>query len=276
MSDVVRQDFDGVVMEIDNSQLTVFNLCPAKYRYVYHDLLGQTVGDAAHFSSCMVHPPIVGWYGGGGEFDWDGAWKAYEAIASTPGEAPYTLDRAKSIFAQFIEQFAPDQKEFEFVCGETTFSVDLGFGRFISKPDLVLRDKTTGELGVQDIKMSKYGVGAELSPFDRQFVGQAVATKAKWMMKAHIQVLMRETRITRSYCPVLPGLVKEWEQELKLEYAWLEKCMETGVWPKHAPASCTAYFTQCEFADLCALSVGRTEEIERRPQADPYAYLRGE
>lgn len=262
-----------MINELDFTQLSLFTFCPRKYKYIFMDELEHHVGNAAVFGSALVHPPIVAWYKHEAP-DWDAYHKAFKAEAPKPMDDLYNLDRARAVYEKYIEAYASDLDEYELVCGEVAASFAVAGGRFVSKPDLVLRERATGHVGVIDIKSSKWLIGAELVPFDRQFLGQARLVNAKWMIKTHIQLLKKETRLSRSHRLVMPDLLAEWEAELDLVYKWVDACKETGVWPKQAPGSCTAFNSMCEFLDLCGMGKLREGMIAAATKVDSKAYLK--
>lgn len=268
------------MLELDNSQLALFLLCPRKYQYIYREHLENKVGNAAHFSTHLIHKPICAWHQGLPP-DWDVYFEAYKAVAietlaPKKGDDLYTLARARDIYNKYTETFKSDLSEFDFVTSEVAVSFPIACGdRWITKPDLVLRERATGRLGVLDLKASKWGIGAELIPFDRQFLGQAKHVGADWMMKGHIQLLKSENRLTRSRVKVSPDLLAEWEAELDVVYRFVELCEKSGIWPKNSPGGCSAFNQKCEFLEVCGAGELRKVLIEEWPKGDPFAYLKG-
>lgn len=261
------------IMELDYTQLSLFTFCPRKYKYIYRDCLEHHVGNAAHFSSLLVHQGIAAWYKNE-KPDWAGWYDLYLAVVPKPDDELYTLPRAQKVVELYSEQFASDREEYELVGAEVAGSFEISNNdRFISKPDLILSEKTTGNRGVIDIKTSKWAINAELITFDRQFLGQARLVGAQWMMKSHVQLLKKDTRLTRSYRLVTPDLLDEWQREIETVYAFIAICEKTGVWPKQAPGSCTSYNSLCEFVELCGMGKLREQIVTNWKKVDPFAYL---
>lgn len=268
-------------MELDYTQLSLFGLCPARYKYTYRDQIKHTMGNAAQWSSEIIHPCLANWYTDK-ETDWDKLWSKYSEVATDPGGDVYTLDKAKTLYKEYVERFISDKEEFEVLTSEVTGSTPVGpvealpnDGRFISKPDLLLRERATGKVGSADFKVSKYNIQADLLPFDRQFLGQARLSGAEFMLKMHIQVLKTKIVFNRSYQVVNKELLDEWEAELLQEYKWVEDCERTDIWPKHSPDACYAYFTPCPYIGICNAGVLRQKVIDSAEKADSFGYLKG-
>jgi hypothetical protein len=261
--------------ELDYTQLSLFTFCPRKYWYIYRQCLEHKVGNAAIFSSELIHPAITGWYVGK-EPDWDSLWQVYSDKVANVQDDFYTLDRAKDIYTKYVHDYQDDLEKYTLISTEVSASIPIGNvgDRFISKPDLVLIDKDIPGIGVLDIKTSKWPIGADLVPFDRQFLGQVKLTGATWMMKGHAQILKREIRLTRSFQLVTPDLLDEWEEEVCLTYRYMEICEVMNIWPKHSPGSCSAFNQKCEFMDLCGTGKLMDNIIKSWPKVDPFAYLK--
>lgn len=259
-------------MKVDYTQLSLFSFCPRKYWYIYKQCLEQSMGNAPIFSSELVHPAIAAWYLKE-EPNWGKMWEKYTAKAPKPDDEFYSLDRAKAIHAGYITQFASDMVEYTVITAEEVMRRGLDFAKWLSKPDVVLLENLSHDHVVLDIKTSKWGVGSELLPFDRQFLGQARVTKAKWMIKCHVYMTKKGNEITRSARMVSPDLLDEWEEELEQQCRYLEMCEANGVWPKQAPGSCYAFNRLCEFAGLCEMGGLKDQAIANWKKVNPFEYL---
>jgi hypothetical protein len=274
----------GVVLpeiEADYTQLSLFTMCPMKYWYIYRMGMEDKVGDAALFSSALLHPAISAWHLGE-ELKWDEWFKAFVESAKFPDMQIHTLEMAKLVYGTYVKQYASDRDEYEVVVSEVAASVPLDEDRWVSKPDVVLRRKSDGLIGVDDLKASGWQIGQELLPFDRQFLGQVKLVGAQWMRKTHVYLMKPlKTRpgprceITRSEHRVSEELLREWEQEIEMQMLWMKLCEVTGVWPKHSPGACTAFMKHCEFEKVCMAGKLRGKLVEGAEKVDARAYLKG-
>jgi len=113
-------------VELDYTQLSLFGMCPAKYKYTYRDQLEDVVGNAAHFSSELIHPALSSWYKGE-ENQWEHWWEKYTAAAPNPGDDLYTLPRAEEIYDEYTELYKSDKEEYEVITTEVSGVTPVGY-----------------------------------------------------------------------------------------------------------------------------------------------------
>lgn len=269
-------------LDLDNSRLETYSLCPQKYHNQYN--LGLTTPKHLNtrFSTYLVHDPITEWYLRGrdwqpGQEDWERR-QAHMAITAeeqaVKANAVYSVENAQRCFKFYTERFSNDHDEFEFL-GIENYLVDksLGFG---SKPDVRARRRSDGSFYTFELKFSDWDFILEAAPMNPQFLGQVNNTKGRGCIVTLIQpsgAKWSHFGSVRQVIEPTPEELESWRQQTKFKIANVRRSYQEGVWPKHTPNACSSY-GGCYFVDLC--TAGHPKEmLSRMPKAeDPLAYLR--
>jgi hypothetical protein len=148
---------------------------------------------------------------------------------------------------------------------------------YLSIPDLVLERIGDDKVVVNDFKHSTWDMNVDLDSFDRQLLGQAFVTGAKFLMKTHILSSVKSSRdygtvasfeINRSFDPVETDQMEEWIQEACQTADEIIRAKERNVFVKQAPKGCFAFMKKCEFKDLCSLGGAREHMIATMPKRE--------
>lgn len=289
------KDHPGVRF-LDFSQLTTFEMCGAKYNYIYGHSLPDPKHPSAIFSAEIVHPMLSDWYIKGG---WGGlgahdalltkCWKNFQTAIqgrklTRNQQATYTKGNAQMVISNYIQKYTPDLQLYKVVNSEEVYWGTLdGLKDFLwlSKPDLVL-SRVDNALVVVDFKSSQYAFNNKLIPFDRQFLGQAYLTNAKFIMKRHIQLEHRITsedaeeasiNLVPTFLEVDSDLLTEWEAETVQSARDYLSAVEHNVWIKRAPTACNAFNQPCTFMDICTLGHTRDIMLKQAKKVNNMEYL---
>lgn len=268
-------------LDLDNSRLETYGLCPMKYHNQYNLGLATPKHLNTRFSTHMVHDPITEWYLKGK--DWslsDEEWERRQArLAITAEEqsvkanAIYNADNAKRCFEFYTKRFEEDHDRFEFL-GIEQYLVDtsLGFG---SKPDVRARERETGKLYTFELKFSDWDFILEAATMNPQFLGQINNTKGHGCIVTLVQPSGAKWGSFGSVRQVIEPTAEEleaWRKDTAFKIQNVRRSYKQNQWPKHTPQACTAY-GGCYFVDLC--TAGHPKEmLDRFPRAEnPLAYL---
>lgn len=268
-------------VDLDNSRLETYGLCPQKYDFLYNRGLATKKHLNTRFSTHMIHDPITQWYiRGKGWFLSDGEWETRQGLlaitakeAAVKANAVYCVENAKKAFKFYTERFTSDHDDFEFL-GVEQYLVDksLGFG---SKPDVRARRLADGKLFTFELKFSDWEFILENAPINSQFLGQVNNTKGSGTIVTLVQpsgTKWTHFGSVRQIIEPTPAELDTWRQDTKHKIAQVRHSYAEGVWPKQAPHACSS-FGGCPFADLCVAGIPK-EMLDRWPRAeDPLAYL---
>lgn len=265
------------------SQIEKWEQCHRKWAYYYLDKLESPKSWASEFSSALIHPVLSRWYVDNGkptDIDWMKLWHDYISVigqippSSKADTQIYTLRTAQTHLGLYMDQYKLDFDMYDTVSSEEMFfKIIPGVSKFVylSKPDVLLQRKTDKKKVTLDFKHSKWDINADLSSFDRQFLGQAWVTDAKFMMKTHMQTKYTiktdsEYITKRSHEPVDDDQMKEFVEELQMKCDQIAMAKAKNVFPKHAPKACNDFRKPCEYIDLCRVGSGRQSMIEFLPK----------
>ena len=262
----------------DNSRLNTHQTCPRLYYYLYELGLREPKGTSARFSEWLVHLPLTEWYAHMGSHE--PPWEALRAFfAMTPEEqaikanAKYSIETAKLAFEFYTARFRSDFERFDVLSTEQ-YIVDhaLAFG---SKPDVQLREKTSGLVWTLEIKFSAWDfvtTGACMNP---QFLGQVNNTRGHGVIVAQIMpqdAKWKTFQVYRHEIVPRPADMVEWESDTRARIAQVQASELSNVWPKHVPEACTRFNRECFFLGLCEAGAPQGM-IDRMEHHDPLAYL---
>lgn len=268
-------------IDLDNSRLETYALCPMKYHNKYNLELAEPKHLNTRFSTHCIHDPITEWYWNGpawrpSDEDWE---RRQARLAITAEEqavkanAVYCIESAKRVFDFYTERFAADHERFEFF-GIENYLVDesLGFG---SKPDVRARERSTGKLYTLELKFSDWDFVFEAAPMNPQFLGQINTTKGVGVVVTLVQpngTKWSNFGSARVEIEPTPEELAAWRADTAFKIDNVRRSYATGVWPKHTPNACTQY-GGCYFVDLC--TAGHPKEmLDRFPRnADSLGYL---
>src|SRR3990167_5709059 len=264
---------------IDMSQLNTFERCPELYNNVYNKGLQELKGPGALFSSLVIHPLLSRWYLAGGTRPLTPlmikkAWMSFNNKCSLLNlrqnqTYAYSFSTVTKLLATYVTQYSLDFDMYKVASSEDFYwkvmtNIDFLGGKviFISKPDLVLMRLGDGAITTLDWKTSMYNTQPTLLPFDRQFLGQAWVTDAKFMLKAFMLLPASAgvyPTLIREFAEVDKDLMLEFEKELYISIQQLLLSKQLEVWPKRAPNSCYPFpGITCSFIDLCPLGKMKT------------------
>lgn len=278
----IKENSDYLV--VSHSQIEKFEQCHRKWSYHSIDKLVEQKTWPMNFSGMMLHPALSRWYTSGGkqtfgDKDWQNAWLAYttsmEGVPLPRNQTSiYSINNAFTIINTYINQFYKDFEMYKVVESETKrWKILPGMKAvYLSIPDLVLSRIGDEKIVVNDFKHSTWDVNADLQVFDRQLLGQAWVTDAKFLMKTHIHTKVGRAgenpliTITRPFDPVEPDQLSEWLDEVCMTADEIQRAREKGVFVKHAPKGCFAFQKKCEFVELCNLGSSRKFMIESMPK----------
>ena len=262
----------------DSSRLETFQTCPRLYYYLYELGLKGPKGTSARFSEWMVHLPLTEWYAHAGNHtpEWETLWRCF---AITPEEqaikanAKYSITTAKLVFDFYTTRFAGDFERFE-VLDTEQYIVDhiLQFG---SKPDVRLRERTTGLAWTLELKFSAWDfvtTGACMNP---QFLGQVNNTGGHGIIVAQIMPTDTKWETLQAYRHEIvprPADMAEWRADTIARIAQVKASEASGVWHKHVPMACTRFNQECFFLRLCEAGAPKGM-IDRMETHNPLAYL---
>ena len=246
-------------LDLDNSRLETYALCPMKYHNQYNLKLATPKHLNTRFSTHCIHDPITEWYWNGP--DWrpsDEDWERRQArLAITPDEllvkanAVYCIENAKKAFDFYTERFKDDHNRFRFT-GIENYIVDpvLGFG---SKPDVRAVEIDTGNLYTFELKFSDWDFILEAAPMNPQFLGQVNNTKGSGVIVTLLSPSGTKWQTfgsARMEIEPTPEELADWRASTQMKIENVRRSYATGVWPKHTPNACTQY-GGCYFLDLC-------------------------
>jgi hypothetical protein len=268
------------------SQIEKWEQCHRKWSYYYIDKLESAKSWASEFSSALIHPALAKWYLTGGTRlavnEWDELWENYiNVVGQIPSSSKadteiYTLRNAIQHIGIYVERYEPDFDMYDTVSSEEMFFKivpDVDKFVYLSKPDVLLARKTDKKKVTLDFKHSKWDINAGLSPFDRQFLGQAWVTGAEFMMKTHMQTKYTvkngfEHITNRSHEPVDDDQMTEFVTELQLKCDQIASAKRRNTFPKHAPKACNDFHKPCEYIDLCRVGSSRKSMMEFLPKRE--------
>lgn len=266
---------------ISHTQLETYEDCPRRYQYIYRHHLEKRVGIAALWSRELLHPAMAALYRTGYPVDTQALWDQFveqyqlEALQGPP----YTFAMLEECVLQYAERFyTADCEQYAPLPSEQMRFLNLRHKDhellYLSVPDVVLVERTTGEAAVLDFKASKRISPLLVSPFNRQFLGQALAVGAQKILVTVFELDQTKTgkpkvAVTRHELVVQEDLAEEWVAELGATVARIATADETGVWPKSAPKACYSYAERCPYALLCEAGELRHRMIEEWPKQPP-------
>jgi len=278
----MQNDLSGY---LDNSQLKMFQTCPRLYKHVYIDGVTNTVGPAARVSQHLYHAPLTEWYKGAMKHRPFDAFSAsywaiqYDKVKLTEQELLkdtkklYSLSNAQHAFEQYTARFSSDFTGYEILAVEENV-VDEKL-RFLSRPDVRVRDRKTGDEGTIELKVTSWQNVLTAIEFNTQVLGQIHVTDSEFCLftvmsfgKDSAPIRFKVERDVRQQ--------NNWRKNLAIQTATLLVYKEIDIWPKHAPEACTRFGKECQFIAVCG-----TEDPEQKsrllaemPHADPLAYLK--
>lgn len=266
-------------VDLDNSRLETYGLCPMKYHNQYNLGLATPKHLNTRFSTYLIHDPITEWYlkgKGWAPMNWE---ERIESMQITDEEkavkanAIYTAANAKRVFDFYTERFASDHDNYE-ILGIENYLVDQGLG-FGSKPDVRAKEKETGKLYTFELKFSDWDFILEAVTMNPQFLGQVNNTKGNGCIVTLITpsgAKWGSFSAVRQIVEPKPAELADWRQQTAFKIEQVRQSYKQDIWPKHTPNACTQY-GGCYFVTLC--TAGHPKEmLDRMPRADdPLSYL---
>lgn len=274
--------------DIDNSRLDCFKNCHQLYDFLYnHEVGGLEPKWKADYSTWMIHTPVQEWYALGGKYEpnWGLLMKAW---GPTPEDmlndkyGNYTAQRAERLFKEFREKAIArgDLEEYEYIEHEVYKTRDMGAENFLwgSKTDLVLRQRSTGDIHIGEIKASKWDYILTGIQFNRQVLGEIYVNNATKGIIIFFNLAAKKNEDGVMFIEVEPSdeEMDRWKQRVNMEIKPLEHCYEVDFWPPNEHY-CRRYNTVCEFLDLCDQGGTASSEIRAKvndmPKRDSLSYL---
>jgi len=278
----MQNDLSGY---LDNSQLKMFQTCPRLYKHVYIDGVANPVGPAARVSKYLYHAPLAEWYSAGMKrqpFDTFAGdyWTTqctrvklteHELLKDT--KKLYSLANARHAFEEYIKRFASDFTDYEILAVEENF-VNDDFG-FLSRPDVVVRDRTTGDEGTIELKVTSWQNVLTAVDFNTQVLGQLYVTKGDFCLFTVIN-------FGKDPAPIRIKVLRDntqqddWHSNILMQIADVLTCKKVNIWPKHAPEACTRFGEECQFLEVCGTEDPdqKSRLLAEMPHTDPLAYLK--
>ena len=268
-------------LDLDNSRLETYGVCPQKYHNQYNLGLATPKHLNTRFSTHLIHDPITEWYLNGKDWQlsqqqWDErieSMQITEEEKSVKANAIYTAANAKRIFDFYTTRFANDHDNYE-ILGIENYLVDpsLSFG---SKPDVRARHKETGKLYTFELKFSDWDFILEAVTMNPQFLGQVNNTGGAGCIVTLITpsgAKWGSFSAVRQEIEPKPAEMEAWRRETAFKIKQVRQSYAEGVWPKHTPNACTQY-GGCFFLTLCTANHPK-EMLDRMDKADdPLSYL---
>lgn len=166
------------------SALETYNHCPMQFKLQYIDRVSQIENSFAQYGS-FCHSLLEGYaknkipdFALAEEYE-----KNYDTNVTTPWP-PFPKGMAQKYYDQglkYFESFQGFGEEYEVLSVEEKFQLDIGGYPFVGLADLVLRDKTTGDITVIDHKSkSSSTMAKDLPTYRRQLYIYAAYVKEKF------------------------------------------------------------------------------------------------
>jgi len=282
-------------VEITNSSRTCFLDCPRKYFFDYICRLTPKVEPEYFIWGELVHRALQIWHEC---FDVE---KSLEQVTEWFGQQPNATQHARFLktlellLTAYALKYLKTDSRFELIVPECEFQFELPHGIFRGKPDLLLRDKTTGEIVLKEIKTASqtgphwwtayefdaqtrgYCLAArEGIGYDVSYVIVDVLKKPQLQRRKYDTEMTHAERIGEAYLlnpekyferrtlRYTDETLTEYYHELDGVCQCILWHMETGIWPRHHPRN---RFGHCPFEMICL-------EGEQSPKAALYYYVR--
>lgn len=255
-------------MIYSHSSLDKYDLCPRRFYYHYELGLREPQGLAAAYSTHLIHAPIEAyvrdWLGGGAgraAIDWDATYDAYwlefrRELDLMPDfdDVLYSLANAKRVLAMYVK----DPIDGDYIAVEERGYLTFPNGmQYVSIPDFLVRNERG--LSTVDLKMTSGWKIPPLSPYDDQFLGQAIPLGADGFYRVTIQGDKKSGRITllpAEWQPVDPVLAGEWRDEVAQQIDLIEqdRLRVRGNWRKK-DKNCNAFGRECTWKGRCEIGL---------------------
>jgi hypothetical protein len=251
-----------------------------RWYYRYELRLREPPSLAASYSTWLIHKPMEAWvsYGQDRAVDWEASYEDWwQGLRMELGLEPdfedvlYNLPNARKALALYVQNPIPGKV---LAVEERSEPMRLPNGQtYISIPDFLI-DNERG-LSTVDFKMTSRFKQPPLSPFDDQFLGQAITFGATGFYRVTFMGDKKNGKISMlepEWQPVDSILAAEWLRETDAWATQIETARASGVWPKDGEA-CHAFGKECPHVGRCELGLKATD---RRPQDGGGASLIGE
>lgn len=262
-----------------HTSLSLAQLCLRRWYYRYELGIKEPPSLPASYSTWMIHKPIETWvtFGSDPSVDWEASygewWSGLRGELDLPDDFDdplYNLANAKRALGLYVKNPIPGKV---LAVEERSEPMALPNGEsYISIPDFLIRNERG--LSTVDIKMTSRFSQKPLSPFDDQFLGQAIPLGADGFYRVTImgdKGTGKLTMLTPEWQPVDEVLKQEWIRET---VEWTDiigrLTMGGGVagggeicdlgggsessWPKNGEA-CYAFGRECPHRGRCEIGL---------------------
>lgn len=254
-----------------HTQLDLYDLCCRRYYYRYVLGLREPPSIPASYSTWMLHRPVEAWvqYGLDPSVDWGETFTGYWAEFVTELDLPldfddplYNVKNAKAMLAQWIANPIEGKVSGVESRGGATFPSGA---KYVSIPDFVIENERG--LSTVDLKMTSGWKVSPLSPFDDQFLGQAIPLGADGFYRVTFQGDKKSGKVAMlppEWQPVDPVLRAEWLDDTNQAMDLIEQDRRRvrGGWRKKGNA-CHAFGRECPYVGRCQIGL----ETQRKEAA---------
>lgn len=262
-----------MIYPYSHTSLSLAQLCLRRWYYRYELGLKEPPSLAASYSTWMIHKPVEAWvsYGQDRAVDWEASYEDWWREMLTELHLPpdfedglYNLPNAKRALALYVRNPIPGKV---LAVESRSEPMSLPNGQtYISIPDFLIQNERG--LSTVDIKMTSGFKQDPLSPFDDQFLGQAIPLGADGFYRVTIMGDKKSGKISLlepEWQPVDPVLAAEWQDETTALTGLLERLQGGSecIWPKNGEA-CHAFGRECPHIGRCVLGIKAINKVKER------------
>lgn len=247
-----------------HTSLSLAQLCLRRWYYRYELGLKEPPSLAASYSTWMIHKPVEAWVSHGSDpsVDWEALYEDWwQGLRLELDLEPdfedglYNMANAKKALGLYVKNPIPGEV---LAVESRSEPMSLPNGQtYISIPDFLVRNERG--LSTVDIKMTSKFKQDPLSPFDDQFLGQAIPLGADGFYRVTIMGDKKSGKISLlepEWQPVDEVLKQEWIEETceLIDHVERNRNGQYAPWPKNGEA-CYSFGRECPHRGRCELGL---------------------